>query len=412
MHYRHTQKTAPEIARELGVDVLLEGAVTVSANQVTANVQLIWARDDGHLWATSYEREFDNVLTLEGELAREIVGQTRIRLTPEQEERLARNTTGDPEAYALYLQGRFYWHQRRQEPLTRSIAYFQQAIARDPGFAAAYAALADAYLVLPFFSASAGDLVYQKAHEAAAKALALDPAMAEAHNAEAYVRLYRDWNFSGAEDEFRKAIALNPNYATAHQWYAEMLSLEGRHEEAIREVTRAIELDALSAVIHHQAGQILRTSGDTARAIAEYQQSLKLDPQLYVNYFSLYRIYRQAGDYDKAVDMLVKHARGSQIILYQKLAAAEATAYRKGGWEAFLRKSLESWSLIGWSVATYYESWDAAEMGDKELTMRVLEREYNRHNILALCAKTDAELAPMRSDPRFQALLRKMGLPE
>ena len=412
MHYKRTQKTAPEIARELGVDALIEGSVTVSGDQITTNVQLIRARDDRHLWANSYERQVNNVLTLEGELAREIAGQARIRLTPEQEERLARNTTRDAEAYALYLQGRFYWHQRRQEPITRSIGYFQQAIARDPGFAAGYAALADAYLVLPFFSPAAGDPYYDLAGQAASKALSLNPQLAEAHNAEAYVLLYRDWNFKGAEEEFQKAIALNPGFATAHQWYAELLSLEGRHEEAIREVNHAIELDALSAVIHHQAGQILTTAGQTARAVAEYQQSLKLDPQYFVNYFSLYRIQRLAGDYPAALDLLAKHAAGAQVTAFQKYADAQAAAYRRGGREAFLKESLRSWSQLGWSSANYYEAWDAASLGDKELTLQILEREYNRRNLLVLGAKTDPELELIRSDPGFQALMRKIGLPQ
>lgn len=410
MHYKHTHKTAPEIARELGVDALVEGSVIRSGNQLRLYVELIQAKNDRHLWANSYDRELANVLILQGELAREIAGQIQLRLTPEQEERFSQKRQVDPETYILYLQGRFYWHQRSEESLTKAIAYFEQAVARDPNFAPAYAGLADSYLVLPFFAPAAFEPLYAKAHDAASKALALDARLAEAHNSEAYVKIYRDWDFKGAEEEFQKALAINPNYATAHQWYAELLSLEGRHDEAIAQVTRALELDSQSAVVHHQAGQVFRTARQYSRVMPEYEKSLQLDPQFFANYFAMYRLYRETGDYEKAIDAGQRQASFMNQG-YQKALARAARAYDTGGRQAFLRKSLAVWATTGWGVSRYYEAWDYAALGDLDSSMRVLEQEYRRHNPMVLNARTDPELDVLRSDPRFQALLRKIGLP-
>jgi TolB-like protein/DNA-binding winged helix-turn-helix (wHTH) protein/Tfp pilus assembly protein PilF len=410
MHYKHTQKTTPEIGRELGVDALVEGSVIRSENQLRLNVQLIQTKNERHLWANTYDRELANVLTLQGDLAREIAGQIRLRLTPEQEERLAQKQRVDPETYILYLQGRFYWHQRNEESLTKAIGYFEQAIARDPNFAPAYAGLADANLVLPFFAPVAVEPLYAKAHDAAGKALVLDPGLAEAHNSEAYVRIYRDWNFKGAEEEFGKALAINPNYATAHQWYAELLSLEGRHDEAIAQVTRAVELDAQSAVVHHQAGQILRTARQYSRAMAEYEKSLQLDPQFFQNYFSMYRLYRETGDYEKALDAGQRHAHNVNKA-YEKTFIQAVRAYHTHGREAFLRRSLLTWAATGWPVTRYYEVWDYVALSDSDTSLRILEEEYARHNPMVLNARSDPELDGLRANPRFQAFLRKIGLP-
>ena len=410
MHYKHTQKTAPEIARELGVDALVEGSVVRSGDQLRLTVQLIQTRDDRHLWASSYDRELANALLLQDELAREIAGQIQLRLTPEQEQRLAKGQRVDPETYILYLQGRFYWNQRKEQDLTKAIACFEEAIRRDPHFAPAYAGLADSYVVLPFFSPTASKPLYAKAHEAASQALALDPSLAEAHNSEAYARMYRDWDFKGAEEEFQKALAINPNYATAHQWYAELLSLEGRHQQAIAQITRALELDPQSAVVHHQAGQVFRAAKQYARALAEYRESLQLDPQFYQNDFAIYRLYRESGDHDKAIEQGL-HYMHFVNPAYAGAFAEAARAYRAGGWNAFLRKSSKTWELTGWEVASYYESWDYASLGQFDSAIRILEQEYAHHNPMMLSARTDPELDPLRSDPRFQALLRKIGQP-
>lgn len=410
MHYKHTQKTTPEIARELGVDALLEGSLIRSGNRLRVNVQLIQTSNDQHLWANEYDRDLADVLTLEGDLAREIAGQIRSRLTPEQQERLARRTTRDPEAYALYLQGRYYWHQRSQESLTKAIGYFEQAIARDPDFASAYSGLADSYVVLQSFGPTSSPEAASRAAKYAERAIALDNNLADAHCSRAYVRLYKDWDFKGAEQEFRLALALNPNYATAHQWYSELLTMEGRYAEGIQEVEKALQLDSQSAVIHHEAAQTYNTARQYDRAILEYNKALELDPRLYVSYFGLYLAYRRKGDFDTAIHYGTMHASylGQP---YEKAFAEAVATYRRGGKEAFLHRSLLVWSKAPLWSAMIGQVWDYGALHDSEGTLRVLEREYKRHNICAVYA-LEPELDWMRSDPRLQAFVRKIGLPE
>jgi TolB-like protein/DNA-binding winged helix-turn-helix (wHTH) protein/Tfp pilus assembly protein PilF len=410
MHYKHSGKTAPEIAKQLGVDALIEGSVIRSGNHLRLTIQLVQASKDRDIWASSYEREMEDVLSLERELSREIAGQIRVQLTPEQEQRLAQKRTVDPESYTLYLQGRYYWHQRSEQSLIKAIAYFEQAVARDPNLAPAYAGLADTYVVLPFFSATPPPDGYQRARLAAEKALALDSGLAEAHNSVAYVRIYQDWNFAGAEEEFKKAIALNPNYATAHQWYAELLSIEGRNQEAIAEIHRALDLDPQSAIMHHQAGQILRSARQYPQALEEYHKSLELDPNLLANYFSMYITYRRTGDYKRAIEAAEIH---SKIIgePYRQGLLRAAQVFNSQGKEAFLQRSAKLWEKVPAPVASYYEVLDRAELRQWDQCLEILEREYRRHNPLVLNAKTDPELDGLRSDPRFQALLRKIGLP-
>jgi TolB-like protein/DNA-binding winged helix-turn-helix (wHTH) protein/Tfp pilus assembly protein PilF len=409
MHYKHSGKTAPEIAKELGVDALVEGSVMRSGDHLRLTIQLVQASKDRDLWANSYERELEDVLSLERELSREIAGQIRVQLTPEQQDRLAQKRTVDPESYTLYLQGRYYWHQRSEQSLIKAIGYFEQAIARDPTFAPAYAGLADSYVVLPFFMIPPPD-GYQRARLSAEKALALDPGLAEAHNSVAYVRIYHDWNFSGAEEEFKKAIALNPNYATAHQWYAELLSIEGRNQEAIAEIQRALNLDPQSAIMHHQAGQILRSARQYPQALDEYHKSLELDPNLMPNYFSMYLTYRRTGDYKRAIDAAVIHSKMMSDAYKRDLLQA-AEVFNTRGKEAFLQRSAKLWEGIPGLTPPYYEVLDRAELHQWNQCLQLLEREYKRHNPIVLNAKTDPELDPLRSDPRFQALLRKIGLP-
>jgi len=409
MHYKHAEKTTPEIAKELGVDALVEGSVVRSGNRLRLTVQLVQTKNDAHIWANSYERELEDVVSLEGDLSREIAGQIRIRLTPEQAERFAQKRTVDPEAYALYLQGRYYWHQRSDESLTKSVGYFEGAIARDPEFAPAYVGLADTYLVLPFFKHPVNEREsYERAGIAAQKALALDPRSDDALKSDACVRMYRDWDYKGAEREFQQAVALNPNHATAHQWYAELLCKEGRYPEALVEINRALQLDPQSAIMHHQAGQVLNGVRQYPQALAEYKRSLELDPNLYANYFGMYMAYRRMGDFERAIPIGAVHARflGKR---YQRAFDEAAHVYATKGKEAFLRKSLGLWAKAPSYGASIGQALDYGELHEYDKCLEVLEREYKRHNVLVDMA-LDPEMDGLRSDPRFQQFLHKIGV--
>src|SRR5947209_14991809 len=278
MQYKNTRKSIPEIARELNVGAVVEGSVERSGDRLRVRVQLIQASTDQHLWAEAYDRQLRDVLKLEADLAQDISREIQLHLTLQQRQTMTGARTLNPNAFEDYLKGRHYWALRTEEGLVKAIEYFNRAIQEDPGDARSYAGLANCYIVQPMITQADEKETPQKAKDAAQKALQLDDSLAEAHLAIAEIDFYQDWNFSAAEKEFRRTLELNPNSATAHQWYGEFLSLFGRYEEGIRELETAIALDPLSAIVHHQAGQTFQQARQYDRAIQEYQQALKLSP--------------------------------------------------------------------------------------------------------------------------------------
>jgi TolB-like protein/DNA-binding winged helix-turn-helix (wHTH) protein/Tfp pilus assembly protein PilF len=273
MQYKDSRKPLPVIATELNVDAVLQGSVMRADGRVRITAQLVEAATDRHVWAQSYERDHRDVLELQDAVSRDIAARVSAKVRPDALMPPARVRRLNPEAHQAYLLARQRWYSRHSDELLRAITDFERAIAIDPDFALAYAGLADVYVVLPLLTAVPQEEAYPKAKQAADKALALDPSLAEAHTSSAYVRLYLNWDFDGADEGFRKAIELNPGYATAHQWYSELLSFQGRHAEAIAEIRKALELDPLSAVMHHRAGQ-------TYQQAREYEQAIrKVDPE-------------------------------------------------------------------------------------------------------------------------------------
>jgi hypothetical protein len=240
MRYMRTEKPLPQIARELGVDAVIEGSVVREGNQVRISVQLIHGATDKHLWADNYQRELRSILALQSEVAREIAQQVKITLTPQEQAHLTSARLVNPEAHELYLKGRYYWNKRTEEGLKKALEYFQQAIAKDPSSALAYAGLADAYNLLGQYTTVSPEDMLPKAKAAATKALELDDALGEAHTALAALEVYYDRDWSAAEREFKRALELNPGYATGHYWYGYTFLLpRGQFDEAIREVGRA-----------------------------------------------------------------------------------------------------------------------------------------------------------------------------
>jgi len=288
MQYNGTHKSIPQIARELNVGAVVEGSFERSGDRIRIRVQLIQASTDRHLWADEYDRQLSDVLGLEADVAQDIARHIQTELTPHQSSTLARNRTLNPEAFQDYLQGRHYWALRTKDSLTKAVEYFNRAIQEDPNAARSYAGLAHCYIVLPMLTDMSEGEGFDKAQEAANRALALDDSLPEAHLAIAEALLYHDWNFAGAEKEFRKTLELNPNYSTGHQWYGEFLSFMGRHEEAIRELQMAIALDPLSAVIHHQAGQAFQEARQYEAALEQYREALKLSPGFSSRYETMY----------------------------------------------------------------------------------------------------------------------------
>jgi len=401
MRYKGSRKPLPVIANELNVDAVLEGSVLRADGKVRITVQLIDGATDRHVWARSYERDHRDILDLQNEVARDIVESIRMKM--------AAGAAGarpvNPEAHQAYLLARYRWYTRRDTELLRALADFQRAISLDPGYALAYAGLADVYLVLPLLTPTTQEEAYPKAKQAAEQALALDPALAEAHNSSAYLKMYLSWDFAAAEQGFRRAIELKPGYATAHQWYSEMLAFLGRHTEAIAEIRKALELDPLSAVMHHQAGQTYQQARQYDQAIVEYQNAVALLPEFVAPKMFMSFAFRRSGrltDAAKAMNAAFPHD--------EQWTSELATAARQADLDAYLRKEQEIAGRLA-RPAYYFGLYEAALGGDAE-AFRWLDEAYKRRDETLLYLKVDPEWDRLRSDPRFKAFVQKVGLPQ
>jgi TolB-like protein/Tfp pilus assembly protein PilF len=411
LQYKGTHKTIPEIARELHVGAVLEGSVECSGGRMRVRVQLIDATTDRHLWAEAYDRQLSDVLLLEAEMAQDIARQIQVRLTPQQQQALAHNRALNPEAFQDYLQGRHYWALRTSQSLTTAIDYFSRAIQQDPNDARGYAGLAQCYIVLPMLAKTSQTEAYQKARDAAVKALALDDSLAEAHLAIAEVKLYGDWDFVGAENEFKKTLDLNSNYSTGHQWYGEFLSLMARHPEAIRELQIAVALDPLSPVVHLQFGNTLQQARQYDQALDQYQEALKIDPKFSLPFHAMHWAYRRQGKFAESIEPLRAalqswDAKNDWIALVDQLPAA----YSKGGRTGYLRQcvKIDEHSERPW----FYLARDYADLGNREAALAALNKSYENRHLEVLWLLVDPELDPLRSDPRFEELIGKIGFPQ
>jgi TolB-like protein/DNA-binding winged helix-turn-helix (wHTH) protein/Tfp pilus assembly protein PilF len=405
MRYRDSSRPLPEIARELNVDAVLQGSVLESGGRVRITVQLVEGATDRHVWAESYERDHRDILQLQAEVARDIAERIHVRVNPAAARRPAQERRLNPEAHQAYLLARHRWHTRHGDQLIQAIADYQRAIAIDPEFALAYAGLADVHLVLPLLTgAVTQEDSYPKAKEAADRAIQLDPYLAEAHNSRAYVRLYLDWDFAGAEQGFRRAIELNPGYATAHQWYAELLSFLGRHDEAIREIVTALELDPLSAVMHHQAGQTYQQARRYDQAVAEYRIAETLDRGFIAPRMFLSLAYRRMGLLVEASEAMNTAFPGEK-----KWMEELASAARTGDLQSYLRSERNIATLLA-RPAYYFGLYDAA-LGRSAEAFQWLGKAFERRDECLLYLKVDPEWDPLRAEPEFQAFLQKVGLP-
>jgi TolB-like protein/DNA-binding winged helix-turn-helix (wHTH) protein/Tfp pilus assembly protein PilF len=406
--YKRTSKSAPQIGRELGVDALVEGSVERVGDSVRVRVQLIHTATDRHLWAESYERKLGDVLLLENDLAREIARQIQVHTADSPPTNSANLGRVAPNALQDYLQGNHYWALRSDGTLPKAIEYFDRSIAEDPTFAPSYAALANCYIVSPMLTTLSQAAAYPKATEASQKALALDGSLPEAHLAAAEVALYVNWDFVGAEQEFRRTLELSPNYATAHQWYGEFLSLIGRHEDAIREDQAATQLDPASAIAHHQLGNTLQAARQYDRAMQEYRISIQLSANFAANYRSIMWAQRRENRYGEALTTMRTANRlydpsGSEAWQVDQIEAA----YAAGGRRGFIRKEVEL-AAEGTRPALYMAR-DYAVLGDKTMALHWLERAYQQHDIDVLYMNADPEFDGLRSDPRYQALAKAIG---
>jgi TolB-like protein/Tfp pilus assembly protein PilF len=404
MTYKGTTKTLPQIARELGVDTVVEGSVLRQGNQVRITAQLIDARTDHHLWAHSYVRDLNDVLTLQGEVARTIADQIRIAVTPEERARLVRPRTVDPEAQELYLQGK----QALDTGDPRSgIGYFQKAIDKDPNYAQAYGALADSY----GWMGQAGWMPYSEAFPkekaAAVKAIALDEALPEGHVQLAHAAINLDWDWATEEREFKRALELNPNSAPVRWAYSGYLEQIGRIPEAISEMQVALQLDPVSSRAFHNSAFVYYYARQYDQALLQIQHAsaLQHDPGLLI--FVLAVIYVEKGMYEEAIQQFQKldgqpHALGHMGNAYARMGR-EAEAREM---ISELQKHVQNTGIGRYETALVY-----AGLGEKDEAFAWLEKSFAARDKGLTYLKIDPCLDPLRSDSRFQDLVRRVGLP-
>jgi TolB-like protein/Flp pilus assembly protein TadD len=410
MHFKATAKTASEIARELNVDSVLEGSVVRSDGRVRITAQLIEARADAHLWAGSYEGEVKDVLEMQDAVARDVVKQIRLRLTTEQKARLSRSRPVNPQAHEAYLKGLYSWNKRARAGLEKAIGYFDQAIAIDPNYALPYAGVAQSYIPLTYLGYVRGEDVRSKVAAALAKALELDDSLAEAHTALGSEKHFYEYDWAGAEREFKRAIELNPNYATAHQWYAQMLASEARGDEALVEHSRAMVLDPLSLIIVSGTGHRLYRLRRYEEAAVALRDAVEMDGNFPFAHWNLGLVYAQQKDFPTAIKELQKADilfRGNPLVL-----GGLGYAYAASGDKARARTVL---LRLENQARQQYVDPDAfalvyAGLGNKDEAFGWLNKAIDDREGWVTFINAEPMLDSLRLDPRFEDLLRRLGL--
>lgn len=410
--YKNTGKHVDQIGRELGVQYVLEGSIRRSGSRARITAQLIQVKDQTHLWAESYDTSDRDLLNLESEIARTAAQEISTNLSQAPQMRPKQVAVIDPEAHELYLQGRFFWNKRSTADLLKSIDYFQQALQKDPNYALAYAGIADAYMVLGANDQQDPKQSAAQARSAALKALALDPTLAQAHTTLSHIKFYSEWDYKGAEQEYRRALELNSGDASGHHFYAVMLMWTGKLNQAIAELTEAQVLDPLSAVNSSTLGLAYLYSGKSDLAFEEAHRALETAPDDAVPHVLLGFCHERQGNYEQAVTEMTRAV---------ELSNRDAETLGWLGWVlgragkrdqalkviAELQNSSRKHYVSAHDLAIVY-----AGLQDREAALRYLQRSVDQHESDALTMKMEFAFEPFRSDPRFQQLLRRANLAE
>jgi serine/threonine-protein kinase len=416
MRFKKSARTLPEIARELGVEAVVEGSALQSGDRVRISVQLVEAASDSSLWAHSYERPLTDILALQDEVARAIAAEIRVQITPEEGARLRSRGAVDPAAHLEYLQGRFLWNRWDTPSLLASLDHFRRALDADPHYAVAWAGLADSYAVLGNTNAMPQAEAYGKARDAAQRGLALDDSLAELHASLAYVQRFYAWDWPASERGFLRALHLNPGYATGRSRYAQFLSGMGRHAEAIPEVEHALTLDPLSLIIHTAVGDVHYYARRYERAEMYYRKCVVMDPTFKAGLTDLSRTLDQLGRSDEALAMFMRAvpssasgpapSTGLATLLartgrLEEARAMMATLMQPGGRAA---ADVEQ-RVAPFGVATFH-----ALLGENQPALDWLERAHAEHDGTLVWLKVHPRLDGLRGEPRFRELLRRMRL--
>ena len=415
--YKGRDVEPQKVAADLNVQAVVNGRMMQRGNDLTLNLEIVDAATGDQIWGEQYIRKVDDLVSLQSDIARDVSNKLREKLSGADTERISKRATENPEAYREYLKGRFHWNKRTIEDINKSIEYFQKAIEIDPGYARAYAGLADSYVVIPSYSNNRSNEAFPKARAAATKALEIDNSLADAHATLADVLYEFEWKFEESEREFKRAIELDPNYATAHHWYAEFLLAMGRRDEALAEIKRAQECDPLSLIINSMIGITHMLRGEYGEAEAQLKKTIEMDPNFARAHMFLAELYEEQGRFEEAIDEYEKHDTllGVPSAETVKGLGSVREAYRAGGasgyWKRmldFAKKRAESDPDSGPPQVLLARL--SVLGGDKEGAFPYFEAAFKKRepDLLRLA---DPAFDPIRTDPRFVELVRRIGLP-
>jgi len=413
--YNGKEVDVQKVGKELTVDALLTGRVVQRGDTIQVSADLTNVQDNTEIWGEQYERKASDIISLQQQIAGDIADKLRSKLTGAEKQQFTKQGTQNPEAYQLYVKGRYYWNKRTGADIKTAISYFNQAIERDPGYALAYAGLADAYGVLDEYGGDPND-VNPKSNAAAEKALELDPTLARPHADLGYNKMEYNWDFSGGEAEFRKALELDPSDATTHQWFAQNLAyIGGRAQESIDEGNRARQLDPLSPIIGFAQGEVYSHDHQFDKAIELYKKVIADNPTFGVAHDGLARAYWGEHKYPEAIQEWKTAGQLAGDKNGVEYAAALDAGFGSGGWPGALRHGIEvllaqrkakTGFVAPYSIAELY-----ADLGDKDHAFEWLNTAYREHSPLN-DLRTDFPFDSLRSDPRYAELVRKIGFPQ
>ena len=412
MQYKRVRRSLREIARELEVDTIVEGTVLRAGNRVRITAQLIDAAKESHLWAESYERDLKDVLDLQSEIAQAIARQVQVKLTPQEEAQLVKARPVDREAYEAYLKGRYLWNRRSGEGLERAARYFQQAVAKDPNYAAAYVGLADCANIAGFYCFVPPEEGCGKGSILAKKALTMDASLSESHASLGWALLFYDFDFLGAEREFRLALELNPENATVVTWYATCLGCMGRFDQSISGALRAVRLDPLSATVSTVAGMVFYLARLYDESIEMCQKALELDPNFLLGRWTLAGSCVRQGKHDVAIAEMKEVVRITNRTPFHLFMLGHC--YASGGRREEALRILQEFQFLSNEryVPKYWRAIIYGDLNETAEAFRWLEAAYREREAWVALTKYWAMLDPLRSDPRFDELLRRMNFPD
>jgi eukaryotic-like serine/threonine-protein kinase len=405
--YKGKEADPRAVGSELSVQAILNGRVVQRGDDLTLYLSLVDTRTGNQIWGDQYNRKQADLISLQSEISRDVVSKLRAKLTGSEQQKVTNNHTQNPEAYQLYLQGRFFWNKRTVQGIQKSIEYFQKAIEKDPNYALGYAGLSDGYALLAYYGGMPAQEAFPRAREAALKALSIDNNLAESHNALGFVLTLADYDYAGAEREYRRVIELNPNYALAHQNLGVMLTRIGRTAEGMAEVQRGLEIEPLSIVMNRLYGDLLVDGRRYDEALVQLKKTLDLEPSFPTTHLSLSSLYQLTTKYAESVG---SYASYQQLSGRSETARSARESFARGGWQGYLREMTGSSRPAG--VSPYMAATFHVQLGEKDKAFAELEKAFNNREWLLLYIKIDPRLDALRDDPRYQDLVRRMKFPE